>query len=172
MSEEQNNETVNSGEKKCKCNYVAVIAIVSLILSVASLTLSVLNFNPSTGGENGKKVVISKQYDKGKSLDKAKATGKPIVVFFYTDWCHFCQSFAPAYNKISKDKNIKKNVAVAYVNCEKPENQSLMQEYNVKGFPTVYVIKANGEKVQLDNGTFFGDDAKTVVRDKILELIK
>ena len=172
MSEEKNVEEVTSkDEKKCKCRALVVMTIVSLVMSFAALTLSVLNFNPSLGSQDngGKKVVISKQFDKGKTLEKAKATGKPVVVFFYTDWCHFCQSFAPTYNKISKDSKIKKNVAVAYVNCEKPENQALIQEYGVQGFPTVYVIKTNGEKVQLDNGTFFNEDSKTVVRDRILE---
>ena len=172
MSEENqvNNPTE---EKKCKFNLLIGLVILSLVLSVTSLTLSILGLrgDVSIGGQGNKKVVISKQYDKGKSMEKAKATGKPIIVFFYTDWCHFCQSFAPTFNKISKDSKIKKNFAVAYVNCEKEENRSLMQEYNVQGFPTVYVIITDGSKVQLENGTFFNPDSKTVVRDRALEII-
>lgn len=172
MSEENqvNNPTE---EKKCKFNLLIGLVILSLVLSVTSLTLSILGLrgDVSIGGQGNKKVVISKQYDKGKSMEKAKATGKPIIVFFYTDWCHFCQSFAPTFNKISKDSKIKKNFAVAYVNCEKEENRPLMQEYNVQGFPTVYVIKTDGSKVQLENGTFFNPDSKTVVRDRALEII-
>lgn len=172
MSEEnQVNNPIE--EKKCKFNLLIGLVILSLVLSVTSLTLSILGLrgDVSIGGQGNKKVVISKQYDKGKSMEKAKATGKPIIVFFYTDWCHFCQSFAPTFNKISKDSKIKKNFAVAYVNCEKEENRALMQEYNVQGFPTVYVIKTDGSKVQLENGTFFNPDSKTVVRDRALEII-
>jgi len=71
--------------------------------------------------------VISKQYDKGKSLQKAQATDKPVLVFFYTDWCGFCQRFVPTFYKISKMPKIKKNLAIAYVNCEKQENHKIME---------------------------------------------
>ena len=172
MSEEnQANNPVE--EKKCNFNLLVGLVILSLVLSVTSLTLSILGLRGdiSFNGQGNKKVVISKQYDKGKSMEKAKATGKPVIVFFYTDWCHFCQSFAPTFNKISKDSKIKKNFAIAYVNCEKPENSALMKEYNVQGFPTVFVVKEDGSKVQLDNGTFFNPDSKTVVRDRALEII-
>ena len=75
-------DTIQKLEKK-PCNNLAVLVLVSLLLSVASLATSVYTLvNGSVGSE--KKVVISKQYDKGQSFEKAKATKKPIVVFFYT----------------------------------------------------------------------------------------
>ncbi len=169
MSEEQN----QNENGKCKCKVYHILTIVCLILSVAALTLSILNYTGASvgNGESGKKVVISKQYDKGRSLDKAYATKKPIIVFFYTDWCGFCQRFAPTFDKITKDKRIKKNFAIAFVNCENPENQKHTEEFKIQGFPTVFVIKENKERVQLDNNTFFNDDSKEVVADKALEII-
>lgn len=172
MSEEQN---LNKEEdkKNCKCKLIIAAVILSLILSTASFVLSTLAYTgASNGGEQGgKQVVISKQYDKGRSLAKAKETGKPIIVFFYTDWCGFCQRFAPTFDKITKTKDIKKNFAIAFVNCEKEENHALMQEYGVQGFPTVFVIDKNGKKTQLENGTFFNEDSKKVVSEKAMELI-
>lgn len=172
MSEEQN---LNPTEKKVpKCKLIITAVVVSLIFSIASLILSSLAFaGLGFGAEaQGKKVVISKQYDRGRSLEKAKEKNKPIIVFFYTDWCGFCQRFAPTFNKITKMKEIKENFAIAFVNCEKEENQEIMHEYNVQGFPTVFVIDKNGKKTQLENSTFFNDDAKKVVSEKALELIK
>ena len=46
-----------------------------------------------------------------------------------------------------------------------------MQAFNVQGFPTVYVIKKDGTKTQLENGTFFNDDSVKVVKEKMLEII-
>ncbi len=169
MSEEQNKCDIITKKVKTVC----ALAIAAFILSIAALTLSVLSYTGhglATGGE-GKKVVISKQYDKGRSLAKAKETKKPIIVFFYTDWCGFCQRFAPIFHKITKKPAIKKNFAVAFVNCEKEENQPIAREFNVEGFPTVYVIDEKGTKTQLDNNTFFGDDSVEVVSAKALELI-
>ena len=176
MSEEQlelETEHESNGTTGAK-----IISVIALVFSIAALILSSIPYLnnvgvnlpvPSVGAK--KEVKISTQYDRGKSLDKARATKKPIVVFFYTDWCGFCQRFAPTYDKITKDREIKKNFAVAYVNCEKPENEKDVAEYGIQGFPTVFVIKEDGERVQLENGTFFNDDSVKVVKDKMLEII-
>lgn len=169
MTEEQN---VQQGGK---CKVLVTLVIISLLFSIASLAVSVLTATGNmpgvaAGGDHGK-VVISKQYDKGRNLDKALKTGKPIIVFFYTDWCGFCQRFAPTFDKITKDKRIKKNFAIAFVNCEDQNNSAHVQEYGIQGFPTVFVVKKDGSRTQLDNNTFFNDDSKTVVADKAMELI-
>lgn len=151
--------------------WLIVLTVISLLFSITALTVSIVTvkggFVPSEEG----KVVISKQFDKGKSLDKALATKKPVLVFFYTDWCGYCQRFAPDYNKISKDREIKKHMAVAYVNCEDPNNRKFVEEYEIQGFPTVFVVK-DGKKTALENGTFFGPDAVNVVKVRIQEIVK
>ena len=172
MSEEQNLQV----EKKCNSTLTVVLVTLSLLFSIVSLGLSgFLTYEHFAGGgsvqKQGKKVVISKQYDRGRSLEKARETQKPIVVFFYTDWCGFCQKFAPVFDKITKSRAIKENFAIAFVNCEKEENHKHMEEFNVQGFPTVYVIKQDGTKEQLSNNTFFNDDSEKVVKEKMLEII-
>ena len=178
MSEEQN---VQTEEKKCKSELLFPMVLITMICSIATFILLLVGVIsngsislPQAGApkvKEGKKVVISTQYDRGRSLAKARATKKPIVVFFYTDWCGFCQRFAPTFDKITRDKAIKNNFAIAFVNCEKEENQKDMQEFDVKGFPTVYVIKEDGSKTQLENGTFFNDDSVKVVKERMLEII-
>ena len=176
MSEELNE--LESG-KECKGTLALVLSIIALIVSIAALIAASIPYLGNLGievpaaatNQQNKEVKISTQYDRGRSLEKAKATKKPIVVFFYTDWCGFCQRFAPTFDKITKDKAIKNNYAVAFVNCEKPENHKLMEEYGVQGFPTVYVIKEDNSKVQLENNTFFNSDSVDVVKAKMLEII-
>ena len=169
MSEEQ------VQENKCSCaKVIVVLTIMSLVFSIAALATSIYAIkggSVSGASKEGKKVVISQQYDKGRTFAKAKETNKPIIVFFYTDWCGFCQRFVPTFDKITKNRAIKSNFAIAYVNCEKEENQALMGEFGVQGFPTVYVIDESGKKTQLENSTFFNDDSKEVVAKKALELI-
>ena len=162
-------------EKTCCCKKALVLSICALILSIGAFGLTLFGL---TGGQvlvgqqaAGKKVVISTQYDKGQSYAKAQETKKPMIVFFYTDWCGYCQRFAPTFHKIVKSKEIKKNFGIAYVNCEKSENQNLMQEYGIQGFPTVFVVK-DGKKTALENGTFFGSDAVNVVKARIQEIVK
>ena len=174
MSEEtaktQEMENQAKKEQNCKFNTIVVLLILSLLFSITSLTLSVLNMKGIKIGE-AKPVVISQKYDKGQSLDKALETKKPMLVFFYVDWCGFCQKFAPTFHKITKDSEIKSNFAIAYVNCDAPENAKFVQEYGIQGFPTVFVVDKNGQRTQLQNETFFNNDSKEVVKNKALELI-
>ena len=178
MSEETNvQETVKPEAKKSKCcAFLAVGVILTLLVSIANLTITVLN----TYGEGGPvnvagpgAVSISKKYDKGQSLEKAIATKKPMIVFFYTDWCHFCQQFAPTFDKVAKDKQIKKNFAIAYVNCEDPKNREHADAYKIKGFPTVFVVDPNDhtKRTQLENKTFFQGDAIPVIKRDALKAI-
>ena len=165
MSEEQEYVRPNGTLKG-----IVFIAILSLLFSIAALATSIYTLTSGSSGTE-KKVVISKQYARGRTLQKAQETDKPVVVFFYTDWCGFCQRFVPTFDKITKKGDIKKNFAVAYVNCEKEENHKIMEEYGVQGYPTVIVIDEQGKRTQLDNATFFNDDSKEVVSKKMLEII-
>ncbi len=178
MSQEQENQVeveAQQPEKSCKHTLLCVLTGISLLFSTVALGLSVYNTvsgNVAGGSNNGeKKVVISKQYDKGQSMEKAIAKNKPIIAFFYTDWCGFCQRFAPTFAKIAKDPQIKKNFAIAFVNCEQEENSKYVQEYEVQGYPTVYVITPDGKKEHLDNNTFFNADSVEVVKNNALNII-
>ena len=179
MSEEQ---FIHS-ERKCSYQKLSLLVGVTLLFTIATFVLTLINMftapkaavapAPRAVAPKVQKeaVVISKQYDKGQSYDKAKATKKPMVVFFYTDWCGFCQRFAPTFHKVVTSKDVKKNFAVAYVNCDLPESRAAMQEYGVNAFPTVFVVKADGEKKQLSNPTFFAPEADKNLPKDILAVI-
>lgn len=161
--------------KKCtKKKVLAAIAIAALVLSIVSLILDgIIIKKLNAKGLMTDPVVISKQYDKGQSMEKALKTEKPVIVWFYTDWCGFCQRFAPTFGKLTKNKEIKKNFAIAYVNAEKPENQGLMQEYSVQGFPTVYLLnQKTGKKEHIDNSKLFEEDAVKKLTEEFLEFTK
>lgn len=172
MSEEQ------TPKKKGHCTVVAIVAFLALIFSIASLVMSALTLHiGGLGLNNGgdqeiPKIVISKQYDKGQSLKKAFATGKPVLAFFYADWCGYCQRFAPLYDKISKS-DLKKDVAFAYINCEAPENIEYVKEYQIDSFPSVFVVKPDKTtKTKLRNETFFSEDSQDIITKNVRDLIK
>ena len=138
------------------------LVIAALGLSLVSVILSGLSLFKTYELKTAiEPVKISKQYDKGQNMEKALKTKKPMIVWFYTDWCGYCQRFAPTFGKVTKNRSIKKNFAVAYVNAEYAENQGLMAEYQVQGFPTVFLVNpTTNEKVHIDNGKLFAPDAE------------
>ena len=170
MSDDQ-----NKVEKKCHTKLMIVLLALSIIMSFAALTLSIINtvrIKNEVSQSSNMPFLISKKYDKGQSLAKAYKKQKPVVVFFYADWCGFCQRFAPTFFKVTKDKDIKKKFAVAYVNCDKPENAEYMQQFKVQGFPTVFVINKDRSNVQLENNTFFNENSVDVIKNNMLNIIK
>ena len=163
-----------SDENKQNCNKrLSVLASIALLLSLVSTGLSGFTlYKLNTDYASNKPVVISKQYDKGQNMEKALKTEKPVIVWFYTDWCGFCQRFAPTFGDIIKDKQIKKHFAVALINADKPENQELMQKYEVGGFPTVYLINPKtNDRLLIDNQKLFTEDAKKELVKEFMEFV-
>lgn len=161
-------------ENKGNCTkkkVLTALATAAFVLSIVSTALSgVALYKINAISAQSKPVVISKQYDKGQNMEKALKTEKPMIVWFYTDWCGFCQRFAPTFGSITKDRKIKKNLAIAYVNADYPENQTLMMEYGVEGFPTVFLVNPKTkEKVQIDNNKLFAPDAKKSLVEEFLK---
>ena len=160
-----------SEEKKCYKKWLVGGVIASLVFSIVSFGLSLFTILGINGNipsiSLGADLPISKKYDRGRNFKKALKKNKPVVLWFYTDWCGYCQKFAPTFDEVTKDKAVKKNFAIAFVNCDNQDNKALMEEYNVHGFPTVFVVDVkSGKKVQLDNFKFFQSSAKDdLVRD-------
>ena len=116
---------------------------------------------------------ITKKYAKNRTLEKAQKTEKPIIAFFYADWCGYCKRFAPTFDKITKNGDIKSNLAVAYINCEAPENAHLIGEYQIQGFPTVYLINPKtGIKEQVNNSELFTATAEKDLTQRFVSFAK
>ncbi|OEH75015.1 protein disulfide isomerase-related protein [Cyclospora cayetanensis] len=61
------------------------------------------------------------------------------LVEFFAEWCGHCQRFAPVYEQVSKAlRGVASVVAVS--------DESVMQEFGVKGFPTIMVVVGRGGK--------------------------
>lgn len=76
----------------------------------------------------------------GENFQKALDHFDNILVEFYAPWCGHCKAFAPDYVKIAsilKDKG--QNVACAKVDA--PEEQDLIEKYDIQGFPTLKLFR-------------------------------
>ena len=79
---------------------------------------------------------------------------KPILYFFYVDWCPHCTDAKESVfgdnekdnTKWNNNTNLsnKNNVNLVKVNCEgSDKNKALAKKYNVSAYPTV-IVEANG----------------------------
>ena len=90
------------------------------------------------------------------------------VYAFVADWCPHCENATPAINNLQN--NAPNNVNVEVVNEKDNNSRELMKKYGVKGFPTILLIKADGEVVEFEQrvteenlNVFVANNANNVV---------
>ncbi|MGD8404641.1 MAG: thioredoxin family protein [Anaerolineales bacterium] len=70
-------------------------------------------------------------------LEKAKASGKPVVVDFWAPWCAPCRMTKPVLEKLAGEYQD----SVEFWPINSDEHQELIQDLKVFGIPTVLLIQ-------------------------------
>lgn len=101
-------------------------------------------------------------FDKG--LDHAKQSNKPVLIDFYTDWCHWCKVMD---EKTFQNKDVEKRLTAEFVTIRiNAEDQNstvqfqgksythpeLTQYFGVRGFPTLAFLNSESEIITLIPG--------------------
>ena len=185
-----------SEDHKCKCSKTEKLlcltlltnTITSLALAIISLVLVYSLFvqpnvnNPErqekakvekinteemeVQGDSQKPEVKALFKEKTMTIDEAMKKDKYIVVLFYADWCPHCRNFAPTFNKLSKDRDLNKKFNFVRVNSEDAESRAKMEEFNVQGFPAVYLVNPKtGEKQFISNSLLFVDKPEKTLKE-------
>ena len=77
--------------------------------------------------------------DKGVlTYEEAIKLDKPMVVLFYVDWCTYCRRFMPTFGEFAN--KYKDKYSFVAINCDKSMYQKMVKEFNIMGFPTVFVV--------------------------------
>lgn len=83
-------------------------------------------------------------YEEGFKLSKEQ--GKPIMIYFYADWCRYCKKMEEeTYANNYVIEEAKRYVCVK-VDLTKPDEKAraIAKKYNVEGLPTVIFIDYQG----------------------------
>ena len=86
------------------------------------------------GGGEAWRVIKESEYD-----DEVIQKDIPTLVNFFAPWCGHCQALKPEW--IESSNELKGRANLLAVDCTDDNNKSLMEELDIKGFPTIKVYK-------------------------------
>ena len=121
-----------------------VIVLISIALLLYFFVFKPMSTTPVIYSANSEHNTISSQNSKDAE-----------IMFFYVDWCPHCKTAKPAWNDVKSEYENKTingyKVIFTEINCteETAEVESLMNKYNIEGFPTIKLLK-DGQVVEYD----------------------
>lgn len=95
------------------------------------------------------------EYKIGMDYKKAVESKKPMLILFYADWCGFCVRFMPIYEKLYKAH--KRDFNFVKINVEDSKNSDLVEKYEIKAFPTVFLVNTKEDTREKLENRDFGD---------------
>lgn len=136
------NQTVNT-------NKYTIIAILFLLL------LTFIIYYVYTKYYSTKLLELYKPNNEKVPLWADDNSNEAEIMFFFANWCPHCKTAKPEWEKAKSEYN--NNTINGYkiifveIDCSNPDSKttSLMDKYNVEGFPTVVLIK-NKEVITYD----------------------
>ena len=74
------------------------------------------------------------------------SSNKVDLYFIYADWCGHCKKTKPGIESLKSKYSNNSNVNVHMIDSDDSSNKNILNEHNVKGFPTI-ILKKNGSVV-------------------------
>jgi thioredoxin-related protein len=96
------------------------------------------------------------------ALKKAKLENKPVLLYFYSNYCTYCEAME---RNVLSDKDVKKSLAadVVYLRVNVDEKRDTATRYNIRGYPTTYLLDPAGKRIAVIPGYMSKKDFSKVL---------
>jgi thioredoxin 1 len=96
------------------------------------------------------------------NLPELMASGKPLVIDFWAEWCGPCRMIGPYVEELAKEYEGKVTIG----KCDVDENNAVAAQFGVRNIPTIIFLK-NGEIVDRQVGA----STKAVLEERVKKLV-
>jgi thioredoxin:protein disulfide reductase len=116
---------------------------------IVGVLLLVLGINWINSAIQEKTVTLPWNHYNGQSIEQILASGKPVFMDFYADWCAPCKQLD---RETFNDKRVSDQADQFYflkVDCTKPDaaTRAFMELYQVNGMPTLVFLTPGGKEI-------------------------
>lgn len=116
--------------------------ILLILLVVVIIAAGVIYAQRPTTPEN---TVVVWQYDLTQASEIARKENKPLMIDFYTDWCHWCKTLDE--NTYTDKEVIKLANKFVCVKIDADKHRDLVSSYGVTGYPHIIFLNSNLQEV-------------------------
>lgn len=86
-----------------------------------------------------------------RAVEAQKETGRPLLIYFYTDWCPYCRKFASNVLRTSEVRKALRRAIKVQINGD--DKEPVMGTFRVRGYPSLYILSASGQTSQMSTRT-------------------
>ncbi len=105
----------------------------------------------------GEEKGIQFYHDFDEALAEAEKTGKPLFVDAYASWCGPCKWMsAKTFTQKSVGDYYNTHFINVKIDAEKGKGKAFAQKYNIRAYPTLFFIGADGKLIQKTEGALDG----------------
>ncbi|KAG9458822.1 hypothetical protein H6P81_003330 [Aristolochia fimbriata] len=125
---------------------------------------SLLVFSAAGSGSEGESVITLD----ASNFSETVAKHPFIVVEFYAPWCGHCKNLAPEYEKAASVlSSHDPPVVLAKVDANEEKNKELASQYEVRGFPTLKILRNGGKTIEDYKGPRDSDGIVTYLKKQV-----
>ena len=151
MSEIKKKITDNLTKEKMYKVFTSKQFFITIVVTAVFVMIAVYSYKKFIKSTVDPTYVANKEYIPGDSFGDNPSVD---LYYFYTDWCPYCKTSTPIWNRFKKKigDNLVKDRRINFikVNCEK--EKALADKFDIKGYPTIKMV-VNDKVIEYDAKT-------------------
>lgn len=88
---------------------------------------------------------------------------RPEFLFFYTDWCYWCEKQKPIINELEQEYGQQ----IQFIRVDVAKNGAMTHKFGVQAFPTMFLMSGPGEDGEYTYQCFEGFTDKETLKDRL-----